>query len=90
MERVSRFRLIVETLNFLLRKGTFVSTSEIQRYLFSLGLVKSTAPAGGERKRLNRLLSFLEAEGYVESELPNPKEKIPMLFSYEMGHFPVV
>jgi len=60
---VTKFKLAIEVLNFLLQKGKFVSTPEIQKHLFSLGLLESTSPTGKDRRKLNRVLSFLEAEG---------------------------
>ncbi|TCK02487.1 WYL domain-containing protein [Phorcysia thermohydrogeniphila] len=74
---VIRFKLAVEILNFLLQKGDFVSTPEIQKHLFSLGLLESVSPAGKDRRKLNRLLSFLESTGYIESERADLRGRKP-------------
>jgi len=74
---VIRFKLTVEILNFLLQKGEFVSTPEIQRHLFSLGLLESVLPTGKDRRKLNRILSFLESTGYIESEKTNLRGRKP-------------
>ncbi len=67
-ESVDRFKLALEILNFLLLKGDFVPTPDIQEYLFSMGFLKSPLSQSSDRRKLNRVLSFLETEGYVESE----------------------
>jgi hypothetical protein len=74
---VTRFKLSIEILNFLLQKSDFVSTPEIQKHLFSLGLLENTLPTGKDRRKLNRVLSFLEAENYIESESISVKGRKP-------------
>jgi len=74
---IARFELAVEVLNLLLQKRYFVSTSEIQRHLFSLGLLGSVLPTSKDRRKLNRLLSFLESAGYIESERTDLRGRKP-------------
>jgi len=76
-QEITKFKLAVEVLNFLLQKGHFVSTPEIQKHLFSSGLLESVSPAGKDRRKLNRLLSFLESTGYIESERTDLRGRKP-------------
>ncbi|MEO2083707.1 MAG: hypothetical protein ABGX12_06770, partial [Desulfurobacteriaceae bacterium] len=74
---MSRFKVAVEVLNLLLKEGDFVTTSELQNHLFNLGILTSKHPRSSDRRKLNRILSFLESEGFVESESIEVKGRKP-------------
>ena len=74
---VSRLTLFIEIVNFLLRKGDFVTTTEIHEFLYRKGILKNNSPGSSERRRLNRTLEFLEQEGYIESKHINLKGRVP-------------
>ena len=74
---VNRLTLFIEIVSFLLRKGDFVTTTEIHEFLYRKGILKDNSPRSSERRRLNRTLEFLEHEGYIESKYINPKGRVP-------------
>ncbi len=74
---VSRLTLFIEIVSFLLRKGDFVTTTEIHEFLYRRGILKDNSPGSSERRRLNRTLGLLEHKGYIESKHINPKGRIP-------------
>jgi len=74
---VSRLTLFIEIVSFLLRKGDFVTTTEIHEFLYRKGILKDNSPKSSERRRLNRTFELLEHEGYIESKHINPKGRIP-------------
>jgi hypothetical protein len=74
---VSRLTLFIEIVNFLLRRGDFVTTTEIHEFLYRKGILKDNSPGNSERRRLNRTLEFLEQEGYIESKHINLKGRVP-------------
>ena len=74
---VSRLTLFIEIVNFLLRRGDFVTTTEIHEFLYRKGILKDNSPGSSERRRLNRTLEFLEQEGYIESKHINLKGRVP-------------
>jgi hypothetical protein len=88
MNDITKFKLAIEVLNFLLQKGEFVSTPEIQKHLVSLGFLESSLPTSKDRKRLNRILSFLESQGYVESEKINPRGRTPQRWRINQNALP--
>jgi len=72
---VRKIFLALETLKVISSKGNnFVSTTEIHKELSRKGFLDEGKIG---RKKLQRLLSDLEAEGYVESKFPQIKGRRP-------------
>ena len=74
---VSRLTLFIEIVSFLLRKGDFVTTTEIHEFLYREGILKDNSPGSSERRKLNRMLELLEHEDYIKSKHINPKGRVP-------------
>ena len=85
---MDKFKIAIEVLNFLLQKGTFISTSEIQRHLVSINLLESLSPKSKDRRKLNRILVFLESEGYIESERINARGRKPQRWKVNENALP--
>ena len=85
---MDKFKIAIDVLNFLLQKGTFVSTSEIQEYLVSINLLESLSPKSKDRRKLNRILVFLESEGYIESERINAHGRKPQRWKVNENALP--
>ena len=85
---VDRFELSIEILNFLLQKAEFATTTEIHKYLYQQGLLESLSPRSKERRKLNRVLGFLESQGYIESKHINLRGRTPQEWKVNRKAFP--